>query len=72
MFSKVNKTKAQMKPNGYSLHVVKVDLMNATAMDKVEMMEETLKVVSSDFIKKRHHLDKMQEELSRLRESLDR
>lgn len=35
-------------------------------------MEETSKVVSSYFIKKSHRMDKMEEELSRLRESLDR
>lgn len=71
MFPKVNKPKAQMKPYDYSLHAFEVDLTNATAMDKEEMMEETLKAVSSDFIKKSHRLDKMQADLSRLRESFD-
>lgn len=40
-----------MRPNDYTLHVVGVNLLNATTSNKFEMMEENLKVVSSDFIK---------------------
>lgn len=71
MFPKVNKSEAQMRPNDYTLHAFRINLSNATTMDKVKMMEETLKVVFSDFIKKIRCLDKMQEELIHLRESLD-
>lgn len=60
-----------MRPNDYTLHVVGVNLSNAMAMDKVEMMEETSKVVSSDFIKKSCRLDKIQAELIDFKESLD-
>lgn len=72
VFPKVNEPEAQMKPDDYSLHAFGVDLTNATAMDKVEMMEETSKAVSLDFIKKSCHLDKMQVDLSHLRESSKR
>lgn len=59
MFPKVNKMEAQMRPNDDTLHDVGVNLSNAMAMDKLEMMEENLKAVSLDFIKKSCHLDKM-------------
>lgn len=70
MFPKVDKLEAQMRPNDYTLHAISVNLLNATAYAKVEMMEETLKVMSTDFIKKSHHLEKMQAENVNLRESL--
>lgn len=57
-----------MRPNDYDLHAIGVSLLNATASDKVEMMEETSKAISSDFIKKSHHLEKAQEENAKLQE----
>lgn len=71
MFPNVNKPEAQMRPDDYSLHAIRVNLSNAMIMDKVEMMEETLKVVSSDFIKKSHCLEKMKEKFIHLKEYLD-
>lgn len=59
-----------MRPNDYTLHAIRVNLLNATMSDKVKMMQETLKAVSSDFIKKSHRLEKMQAENVNLRESL--
>lgn len=59
-----------MRPNDYTLHAISVRLQSAIASDKVEIMEETSKVVSSDFIKKRHCLEKIQVENINLRESL--
>lgn len=56
-----------MKSDDYSLHAIKIDLMNTTTMDKVEMIEETSKVVSLDFIKNNHYQDKMQEDHSLLK-----
>lgn len=70
MFPKVDRLKAQMRPNDYTLHAIGINLLNATTSDKVEMMEETSKVVSSNFIKKSHHLEKLQTENVDLRESL--
>lgn len=59
-----------MRPNDYTLHVIGVSLQSATTSDKVEMMEETSKVVSMDFIKKSCHLEKIQVENANLWESL--
>lgn len=55
-----------MRPNNYTLHAIGVSLQSATASDKVEMMEETSKVVSLDFIKKSGHLEKIQVENANL------
>lgn len=71
MFPKVEKLEAQMRPSDYTLHVVGVNLLNAMISNKVEMMKETLKDVSLDFIKKSPHLEKVQAENVTLRESLD-
>lgn len=60
IFPKINKPESEMRPNDYALHAIGVNLLNAMALDKVEMMEETSKVVSLDFIKKSHHLEKTQ------------
>lgn len=62
MFPKVDKLEAQMRPNDYTLHFIGINLLNATVYDKVEMMEETLKAMSSDFIKKSPHMEKPQME----------
>lgn len=43
-----------MRSNDYTLHAINVSLQNAMTSDKVEMMEETSKAMSSDFIKKTH------------------
>lgn len=59
-----------MKPNEYTLHAIDVSLQSTTTSDKVEMMEETSKAISSDFIKKSHHLEKIQVENANLWESL--
>lgn len=59
-----------MRPNDSILHAISINLVNATGFDKVEMMEETSKAVSLDFIKKIHRLEKMQEENVNLQESL--
>lgn len=71
MFLKVNKPKAQIKPNDYALHDVRINLSNTTNMDKVKMMEENLKAVSSNFIKKSCLLDNIQAEITHLRDQLD-
>lgn len=72
MFPKVDKPKAQIRPNDYTLHVVGVNLLNATILDKVEMMEEMSKAMSLYFIKKSHCLEKMQAKNVSLTESLDK
>lgn len=69
-FPKVNKPKSEMRPGDYDLHAIGANLLNATMSDKVEMMEETSKAISSDFIKKSHRLEKMQVENAKLQESL--
>lgn len=55
-----------MRPSDYDLHVIGVNLLNATASNKVEMMEETSKAISSNFIKESHHLEKTQAENPKL------
>lgn len=59
-----------MRPNDYELQAMDVSLQSAMASDKVRMMEETSKVVSMDFIKKSHLLEKLQAENASLRDSL--
>lgn len=59
-----------MRPNDYTLHAIGVSLQSAMTSDKVEMMEETSKAVSTDFIKKSHHLEKIQVENASLWDSL--
>lgn len=70
MFPKADKPEAQIKPNEYTLHAIGVNLLNVTASDKVEMIKETSKAVSSYFIKKSRCLEKMQVENANLQESL--
>lgn len=65
MFPRVDNPESQMRPNDYTLHAISINLLNATMSDKVEMMEETSKVVSSDF-KKSRHLEKIQVENANL------
>lgn len=65
-FPKINKLDSEMRPNNYDLHTIGVNILNATTSDKVKMMEETSKVISSDFIKKIHHLEKAQAENAKL------
>lgn len=59
-----------MRPDDYALQAIGVSLQNATASDKVRMMEETSKEVSMEFIKKSHRLENLQAENVSLRESL--
>lgn len=63
---KVNKSESEMRPSDYDLHAIDVNLSNATTSDKVKLMEETLKAISLDFIKKSHHSEKMQVENAKL------
>lgn len=70
LFPKVDKLESQMRLNDYALHAIGINLQNATTSDKVEMMEETLKVVSSYFIRKTRHLEKIQAKNADLRESV--
>lgn len=67
---KVDKPESQMRPDDYALQAINVSLQSTTASDKVGMMEETYKVVSIDFIKKSHRLEKLQAENVSLRDSL--
>lgn len=59
-----------MRPNDYTLQAINVSLQSTTLSDKVEMMEETSKVVSIDFVKKNCCLEKLQAENVSLRDSL--
>lgn len=59
-----------MRPNDYELQAMGISLQSATTSDKVGMMEETSKAVSTDFIKKSRHLEKLQVENASLHDSL--
>ncbi|XP_059077900.1 uncharacterized protein LOC131072842 [Cryptomeria japonica] len=69
-FPKVNKPESEMKPSDYDLHAIGVNLLNAMTSNKVKMMEEILKAISSNFIKKSRCLEKTQAKNAKLRESL--
>lgn len=59
-----------MRPDDYALQVIDITLQSAMTSDKVGMMEETSQEVSTDFIKKSHHLEKLQAENVSLRDPL--
>lgn len=59
-----------MRPNDYTLQAIGVSLQSATTSNKVEMMEETSKSLSTYFIKKSRHLEKLQAENASLQDSL--
>lgn len=41
----------QMQPEDYSMHAIGIDLSRVRPQDRVEIMEESNKVVSSDYLK---------------------
>ncbi|XP_059076736.1 uncharacterized protein LOC131875997 [Cryptomeria japonica] len=66
-FPRLTSQKSQMRPDDYELQAMGVSLQSAIESDKVGMMKETSKAVSTDFIKKSHRSEKLQaENVSRL------
>lgn len=59
-----------MRSDDYELQAMDVSLKSATTSNKVGMMEKTSKAVSTDFIKKSRHLEKLQTENISLHDSL--
>lgn len=53
------------------MHVIDIDLKQAHPHDKIEMMEKTQKVMSSDFLKRSRHLEKVKDELNHVKDTLD-
>lgn len=52
-----------MQPEDYEIYVVGLDMKVARPQDKVEIMEETQRVVTSDFLKTGRQLKKKDEQL---------
>lgn len=57
-----------MQPEDYEIYVVRLDMKVARPQDKVEIMEETQWVVTSDFLKTGCQLKKKDEQLKTARE----
>lgn len=54
MYPRINKPQGEMQPKDYEIYAVGLDMKVAWPQDKVKIMEETQRVVTSDFLKIGH------------------
>lgn len=69
--SNVIKLEGQIQLEDYTVHVVGINLSQAWVQDKVEMMEETQKVLTTNLLKVTHHLEKRETELMNLKTTVE-
>lgn len=60
-----------MQPNYYNIFSMGLDLSIARPQDKVELMEETQRVVAIDFLKFGHQLKKKEEEMKLVKDKFE-
>lgn len=61
-----------MHPVEYNIYAVGVDLKLARAQDKVELMEESLRVVTYGYLKHTCKLEKKEKELQDVKATVDK
>lgn len=70
MHLNVIKPQGEMQPDDYNKNAMGLDLSIARPQEKVELMEETQRVVTTDFLKFGHQLKK-REELKLVKERVE-
>lgn len=60
-----------MQPKDYTIYAMGLDLCTAQPQDKVELMEETQHLVTTNFLKSGCQLKKKEDELKNIKERIE-